>query len=228
MAHSFDTGLAVPQRTAIRRGAVALLSGLLRKNGGYLSSVVPFGGVVRSYTDVEGLDALEKALNGALPGVAIALGDRISSPAGIGGPNHKGELEVFAYVASNHARDAVDGRFELDARAATSDSADPGLDVIMEHVEELLVGQRCGATATVKQVRPEREGELVTTPPLTIWLMEFRVTVTRSIDKYRSVEQLLESVRTRTTLSDEYPEAKLPLVPTKGSTLDTYRDDLAD
>lgn len=229
MAHAFDTKLALPQRTIVRRGAIALLSGLLRANGGYLAAVVPFGAVVRSHTDIDGLanglDALEKTIGGQLPAVAIALGERASEPAGIGTHKHQSELELLAYIVSDHKRDLVDGRLELDVVASASDLADPGLDVMMEHVEELLVGQRCGASTTVKHIRPDREDELLTRPELTIWVQTYKLTLTRSLNQFRGVTQLLDEVRTRVAL--EHDEVKQPLVATNPSTVDSHRDDLA-
>jgi hypothetical protein len=230
---TFDTGLQLPQRTTIRRGAIALLSGLLRANGGYLGCVVPFGAVVRSHTDIEGLgnglDALEKATLGRTPAVAVALGERMSKPAGIGAHGHQSELELLVYFVNDNKRDAVDGRHEIDPVAAASDIADPGLDVMMEHVEELLVGQKCGVGATIKHVRPDREDELLSRPELTVWLQTYKLTLTRSIDKYRTVEQLLESIRTRVAFEDT--EVKLTTPPhapaALPSTIDVHDDDLA-
>lgn len=216
MAHSFDTGLAMPQRTLIRRGVIDLLAGLKRSAGGYLHAVRPFGGIVRSFTDELGIDLLWKALSGGSPAIAVALGDRATHPTGMGGFKGAGELELFVYVYSSHPRDMLTGRHEADVVAAASNTADPGIDVIMEHVEELLVGQRVGATAvtspvnevnratpSIKQIQFGREEELRTEVAFTLWLQRYSVTVTRSIDKYRNVSQLLEEIRTKVRTSDD-------------------------
>lgn len=224
MAHVFDTALAAPQRTLVRNGVITLLSGLLVANGGYLASVVPFGAVVRSYTDGDGIAMLYKALSGQAPAIAVALGTRSSKPAGAGGFNWLCELELFLYFASNNMRDLADGRMGIDATGAASDAADPGLDVMMEHAEELVVGQRCGASDTIKQVRPDREEELSTGDELTIWLQTYNITLTRTIKEWRGVSQLLESIRWRTTQEDG--ETELPIAPTKETTIDVYSDDL--
>lgn len=218
MAHAFDTGLAAPQRTKILDGAIALLGGLKVANGGYLAAVVPFGAVVRSYTDGDGVQMLYEALSGSAPAVAIALGSRSSKPAGVGGFNSTAEVELLAYFLSNNMRDLATGRLLIDGSGAAADTADPGLHVMMEHVEELLVGQRCGASDTIKQVRPDREEELTTRDDCTIWLQTYQVTVTRSIKEWRTVTQLLESIRWRTTQEDG--EVELPAAATKDTTID--------
>lgn len=211
MPHAFDTGLARPQRTLIRDGAVTLLSGLLRANGGYLQAVVPWGGVVRSYQDDVGIEQLYEALQGRAPAVAIALGDRASSPAGMGGFNFTGDVELLAYHFSNHPRDLELGRLAPDVVALADVTADPGLDVQLEHVEELLVGQRCGASATIKSIVPVREEELRTENGLTLWLQRYSVTVARKINANRGVTQLLEELHSKIRTTD--PEMADPAAP---------------
>lgn len=202
MAHAFDTGLALPQRTLIRRGAVQLLSGLLRANGGYLAAVIRWGGVVRGYTDERGIELLTEALNGRAPAIAIALGDYDTSPAGMGGFNFKGPMELTAYHYASSLRDETDGRTEIDAVGLASNLADPGLDVMLEHARELLVGQRCGASATIKQIVPTREEELVTENGFTLWAQRYSVTVSSTINPNRGVTQILDEIRANVRTSD--------------------------
>lgn len=203
MAHAFDTSLAAPQRTVILDGALALLDRLLIANGGYLASVAPFGAVVRSATDEVGVTMLKTALQGQLPAVAVALGTRTTKPAGTGGFTYTSDIELLVYFASNNLRDPARGRLAIDAVGAAADSADPGLHVMMEHVEELLVGQRCGASATIKQVRPDREEELTTLDDMTLWLQTYQVTVTRTIDRNRGLVTKLVGIDTVIRPSDQ-------------------------
>lgn len=212
MAHAFDTGLPTAQRTLIRNGAVTLLSGLLASNGGYLAAVVPWGGVLRSHQDEIGIELLRQKLLGRTPSIAIALGDYVPDSKGMGGFNFAGELELLVYFATNHQRDLESGRLAIDAAGLAADTADPGLDVIMEHAQELLVGQRCGASSTIKQVRPEREEELRTEPDLTIWVQRYSVITTRKVAEFRTVEQLLAGFRTRVRTTD--PAQADPVPPT--------------
>lgn len=232
MAHQFDTGLAMPQRTLIRRGVVELLSGLKRSNGGYLKDVVSFGGVVRSFTDEVGIDLLWTTLQGRTPAIAVALGDRITAAGGIGGTRGIGELELLVYFYSQHARDIMAGRHEKDVVAVADDSKDPGLDVMMEHAEELLIGQRLGATAvtnpvgevnrataSIKQIVFGREEELRTEHGFTLWVQRYQVTVTRSINKLRDVSQLITELNTKTRTSDA--EMDPPADPVAEATTET-------
>lgn len=204
MSHSFDTGLTRAQRTLIRNGPVTLLSGLLRSNGGYLNAVIPWGGVVRSYTDDAGISELWAALLGRAPSIAIAVGDRALHPAGMGGFNFKGEVELVLYHYSNHPRDLELGRLEIDAAGLAADTFDPGLDCQMEHAEELLIGQYAnGANSpTIKQIVPTREEELRTENAFTLWAQRYQVTVARSINPLRGLTQILDELRTSVRVSD--------------------------
>jgi hypothetical protein len=219
MAHQFDTGLARAQRTLVRDGVVAVLSGLLRVNGGYLQAVVPWGGIVRGYTDEVGIDMLHRALNGRAPAIAVALGDRIAAPAGIGGFNFKADIELVLYHYSNHPRSMTSGRTTIDAAALASDVLDPGLDVQLEHAEDLLIGQRLGgpettnevnekkrSTPTIKRIVPTREEELATEAGWTLWAQRYAVQVERTINPHRGVTQMLEEIRTLVRTTDPLQE----------------------
>lgn len=195
MAHTFDTGLARPQRTTLRNGAVTLLAGL-RRPAGYLQAVIPWGGVVRGFTDDLGIDQLWKALMGRAPAIAVSLGDRANEPAGMGGFNGKGPIELLVYFYSNHLRELEAGRLSQDAVALANDVADPGLDVMLEHAEELLVGQYVGTNKTIKQIALRREEELRTENGFTLWVQRYAVEITRTINPHRGLTQMLEELRT--------------------------------
>jgi hypothetical protein len=220
--HAFDSKLAAPQRTLILNGVVSLLASLKLPTG-YLASVVPFGAVIRSYTDADGIKMLYEALLGQTPAIAVALGNRSSKPAG-SGFHHVAEIDLLLYFASNNMRDLAKGRLLIDDSGTAANTADPGLHVMMEHAEELVIGKRCGVSNTIKQIRPDREEELATLDDMTIWLQTYQVTVARSINEHRSVTQILDSIRFRTTQEDG--EVKLPAAKTKETTVDVYRDDL--
>lgn len=221
MAHSFDTGRPRAQRTLIRDRAVTLLSGLLRANGGYLQAVAPFGGVVRSYQDPpEIIDELWNTLNGRAPAIAIALGDWAGGAAGMGGFNLKGDLELLVYFFTNHARDLELGRHSIDAVALASDTADPGLDVMMEHASELLIGQYGDVSPTIKQLRLNREEEIRTELGFALWVQRYAITVTRTINPHRGVTQLLEEFRSMVRTTDLEMEPPAPPVVDFENTLD--------
>lgn len=205
MAHAFDTSLASAQRTLIRNGAVTLLSGLLRP-AGYLAAVIPWGGIVRGYTDEDGIGILWEALAGRAPAIAIALGDAVISHSTIGGFNFTAQLELVAYHYSSNPRDMESGRLSIDVAGLANSAADPGLDVMLEHASELLIGQRCGASATIKQIVPTREEELFTEHGLTLWAQRYSVTIARKINAYRSISQLVEEFRSVVHTTDPVSE----------------------
>lgn len=221
MAHVFDTGLDAPVRTVILNRTVALLAGLKRP-AGYLGNVIPWGGVVRSWMDTSGVDMLFETLSGAAPAIAIAVGDCSSAPAGAGGFTFKEEIELLLYHVSNNMRDVTLGRMIADAVALAGDTNDPGLHVAMAHAKELVIGMYASGSTpahpSIKQIRPDREEELTTRDDVTIWLQTYRVTLSTTIKQNRSVSQIIDSIRVRTTQEDG--EAKLPNAATSPTTID--------
>lgn len=209
MAHAFDTKLAQPQRTIVRAGAVAALEPLLKSEGGYLALVAPFGGIVRSWQDDAGIDQLWMATQGQTPAILVATGDKTYAPAGAA-HNWQSGLELIIYVVSRNPRSLV-ARLATDAAAELDDTIDPGIDVILEHVEQAIVGKDFAkaiadfgpGAVTIKQARPVREEELATTNALALWTQTYTVPVTRTIDPNRDlVAILLEFMTTfRTTIA---------------------------
>ncbi len=192
-SRAFNSGAAKPQRTLIQQGAIDVLSDLKRP-AGYLVDVIPWGAVVRTHTDDEGVAMLVDALAGRAPAIAVATGDRTTEPAGVGGLVGRSTIELLIYHASSHARSLQRGRQESDVTALANLRADPGLHVILEHAAELLVGQRCGASTAIKQIRADTEVELATTPAVTIWLQTYQITVVSRATEYRTAQQLLGSL----------------------------------
>jgi hypothetical protein len=209
MAHAFDTSLSRAQRTLIRAGAVTLLAGLKRP-AGYLQAVVPWGGIVRSFQDDLGIDLLWQTLAGRAPAMAIALGDKVSVPKGMGGFNFAGEIELIVYHISNHPRDLELGRLEIDVAGLAANTSDPGLDVMMEHAEELLIGQVAAVSNTIKQIRPHREEELRTEDGVTLWAQRYSVLVARTINPHRNVSTLLTEMRSAIRTSDAVTDVPAP------------------
>ncbi len=195
MPHVFDTGLAKPQRTLILEGVVAALAGLKKTAGLYLEAVESFGGVIRSYADEEGIAELELLLAGRAPAVAISLGDRTAGSAGAGGHKHFDDVEMLIYFYSRHPRGLLAGRQIQDAISVAANTADPGLHVMFEHVEELLVGTRLANTPTIKQCRLTREVEVRTRNGFTLWCQHYAIGVDRQVIEFRSVTQKLAEIR---------------------------------
>lgn len=211
MSHIFDTGLAKPHRTLLQQGAVALLSPLKRSNGGYLANVVPFGGCVRTWTDELGISELLITVEGHTPCIAVSTGDRQFETTGMttGALQASSTCEVLLYYATANARSMQRGRQEIDAAGTADPKADPGLHVMMEHGLELMIGQYVSRlpTGTVKQLRIQSEGELVTHPTITVWLQTWRVQLLNITPdrgggrEWRTAGQLLESIGWRVTTS---------------------------
>jgi len=225
MAHQFATGQTKPQRTRLQQGAVTLLSGLKRSAGGYLVEVLPYAFTMDGTTTSDDVAQFVNALSRA-PSIAVHVADREDRPAAIGGFASWGEVDLLVYHSSNNARNQQIGRMEIDTAGLADDHADPGLHIMMEHARELIIGQRAGAPGDdIKQVRPFREQEVITAQPITIWLQTYKVTVLTQLDEFRTVTQLLGSLRFRT--SQDLTEVHLPAAKTKSTTLDINEDDLA-
>ena len=222
MTLTYATGLALPQRTIVRRAAVELFSALKRANGGYLADVKSFGGVVRTYTDQPDIELLQKAM-GSTPSIGVALATREFQDLaiGVGGARGGGstqalsQMQLLLYFANQHGRDGLTGRHESDSVALVDDAADPGLDVMMEHAIELMHGQYPTLTVgTVKQIKIQREEELATLPEITIWVQTYRVVLQSYANPsgFRTAQQIIDSLHWRVTTSLTEPNRPAPAV----------------
>lgn len=222
MSHRFDTGLPQPQRTALRRGTVALLSDLKRPRG-YLRDVLSFGGVVRTYTDEPDIQLLIKAM-GATPSIAVQLATRDYENKNVNASQAISEIQLLLYHASQHSRDLMVGRHEADTIALVDDHADPGLDIMMEHALELLHGQYASISTTVKSIRIKREEELATLPEITIWLQTYQVRLQSytGSKEFRTADELLTSIGWRVTSDPNEPGRPAPA--TSSTTVDADTD----
>jgi hypothetical protein len=222
MSHSFDSGLAVPQRTLIRRAAVSLLS-LLKRPNGYLKNVRGIGGIVRSYTDEPDIENLLKEC-GPSPSIGVQLATRRFETLAIGCKQAKGPITLLLYFVSQHSRETI-YRHEADSEATADDHKDPGLDIMMEHAVELMHGQYPSATNfTVKQIQIQQEEELVTNPEICIWMQTYELT-TQSYTgskEFRTAEQLINSIHWRTTTDPAEPLPPDP--PVAPTTIDVNSD----
>jgi hypothetical protein len=195
MAHAYDTGLAKPQRTLIREAVMARLA-LLKKPTLYLQAVAALPIKIQGRSDEEGMGFLQLALNGASPAVVVVLGRGDIAAAGQNAAHARKTIELVVYVVSSNVRGVVDGRLAGDAAAATSDSADPGIETMVEHVEQMLLGYDLGIDG-VDEIRPVSEDELATGQDVTIWEVVFSIRVDRSINHDRHLTQLLLEIETR-------------------------------
>lgn len=226
MAHQFDTGQSGPQRTRLEQGVVSLLSGLKRSNGGYLVEVLPFPFTLETAGDEDDVRQFVLALSRA-PSIAVHVGERVDDPGGIGGYSFRGEFDLHVYLSTNNMRGSQVGRMEIDGAGLASNQADPGLHVAMEHVRELVIGKYATTpvAADIKQARPHRERAIVTMQQITIWEQLYKVKVMTQLDEFRTVSQLLTSIRFRATMNpaDDPP----PAAPLDKTSIDINVDDLA-
>lgn len=209
--HTFDTGLPKPQRTLIREALVRRLAPLLKAAGGYLHGIAELPRPLRSIApETEDNTILFRVLNGRAPAVAIALGKRTHESSGTLATEGRGTIEVFLYVASQHNRGLVDGRLAADVVSFGSASsvpvvapnklADPGIEVMLEHVEQMLLGHSLededgDELATIGELRETDEDELDTFEDVTVWQQRYEIAVDRIINPARDVTQLLLSIQ---------------------------------
>lgn len=218
MSHVFDTGFPFAKRTMLRQSVVTILSALKRPNG-YLRSVIPFGAVVRAWTDVEGIELLTKAVT-STPAIAVAIGSESGDETTVGGQRALDVVEVLIYFVSQQSRDLI-YRLEPDIAAQADDHADPGLEVAMEHATELLLGQYpVQSSVKLKQLRKVRTDELSTTPLATIYCQTWHcaMTSTATSKEFRDAPQLLSSLHWRTTTNPD--EVNRPAPATDSTTID--------
>lgn len=202
----FDTGASAPMRTILRSHIVARLARLLRTDPsgrGFVTAILPFGGVVRSYTDELGIDELYTLLNGRAPAIAVGLGDKNYKAAGAGGYQFTSFVDVHVYFASMHSR-SLFARQAGDFIATVVPTLDPGIDVMMELTEDLLIGERArDADGTfspaIKSLKPKREEELATSNDITLWVQTYEAELTRTIDEHRDVTQKVTGFMTTLT-----------------------------
>jgi hypothetical protein len=225
MAHQFATGASAPQRTRLEQGVVSLLSGLLRSNGGYLAEVRAFPFTMETVGDEDDVRQFVVALSRA-PSIAIHVGERIDEPGGIGGYSFRGEFDLHVYFSSNNMRSAQVGRMEIDTAGTASDSADPGIHIALEHARELIIGKYATTPtgADIKQARPFRERAIITAQQITIWEQLYKVKVMTQLDEFRTVTQLLTSLRMRVTQNPA--DLPPPAAPLDKTSIDFNRDDL--
>ncbi|HEX6022553.1 MAG TPA: hypothetical protein VFZ00_11200 [Solirubrobacter sp.] len=225
MAHQFATGALAPQRTRLQQGIVSLLAGLKKANGGYLVEVLPYAFTMETVGDPEDVAQFVNILSRA-PSVAVHVGDRIDEPGAINGRSWKGEFELHVYLSSNNMRNQQIGRMEIDSAGLANDQADPGLHIVMEHVRELVIGAYATTplAGDIKQARPSRERAIITATQITIWEQLYRVPVMTQYDEFRSVTQLLTSIRSRITQNpaDQPP----PAAPLDQTSIEVHEDDL--
>lgn len=206
MAHSYDTGLAKPQRTLIRDAFITRLSLLKVTTGLYLQGVIALPNRIIGRDDEIGIGQLINALGAQSPAMAVALGRGDHGEAGAPASRGRKTITISVYVWTNNVRGMVEGRLKGDAAslAGFGETKDPGIETMLEHAEQLLVGKDLGI-AHVDEVRWQAEDEIYTGEEGSIWEAIYTVRVDRTINHNRLVTQLLTEIETRHNLSGADP-----------------------
>ncbi|MGE0547613.1 MAG: hypothetical protein AB7R00_11175 [Kofleriaceae bacterium] len=209
MTRTYDTGLTIASRTLVRNAIATLLAPLLKSNGGFLRSIVKLPAPLETYEGEGDVQQIYQSLLGQSPAIAVALGDRPFSPAGVGGFRYTTDLEVHVYFIGNSNRSLL-ARVEGDVVSSTDDTADPGVDVAMQCAAQLLIGQKIETladNASVKHLVPQREQALVTNNQHTIWKQLYTVGVTETINQDRGIIAKLLGIDTTLHPSSEPVES---------------------
>lgn len=187
MAHTFDTGLSAPTRTLVRNAIVDALAPLLTTSGLYLRSIKPFAGTIGGAGDDEGIDRAYEVIGTQAPAILVSAGDVTYARTGNTGHQWQGELTVQVIALTNNAR-SLDARLAADVVAGASNTADPGLDVILEHAAQLLTGSNLGLGPKVKVLEPVSDQHLAfsTDRNLALGALTFRLSVSRDVLQYRT------------------------------------------
>lgn len=200
MAHVFDTGLALAQRTSLLTGAVALLAPLRRPDG-YLGAVEEWDGDITPAGD--GIEQLFSMLRGRTPAIVFVLGDETYEAKGMGGFAFAATVQLIAYHVTSHLRSQTQGRVTIDAAGLANNRANPGLHTMLEHAEELLVGRYAETVGkTIKAVRPRSVQRLLSHEGLTVVAQTFTVQLDRVINANRGYDVMIEEFQTRVRTSD--------------------------
>lgn len=196
MAHAFDHGLAKPLRTRVRDAMIGQLAPLLKANGGYLNAVEAFPRTIDGRRDDAAIDQAFELLKGRAPAVFVACGDKSYDPAGMTGYLYQATLTVQVIFLGNSAR-SLNSRLAGDVVSAASDTADPGLEVVMEHVEQLLIGRNFSIGTKVHVLVPASEEEIGTEKSESLWAQTYRIAVSRDVNQHRTpLESITEFMTT--------------------------------
>lgn len=190
--HQFDTGLFRPQRTMVRQFLRAALGVLLKANGGYVHKIGALPRPLHGPSEDE-LGLLVTAVANQTPAILIALGDKDIESTGMDATECRGELEIVIYAMSSSQRSFIDGRLEADAVAVSDASTDPGIETLLEHIEELVLGQSLPIQG-IAELRGHAEKELYTFAEYTVWTQRYTAKVERVINRDRAVAGIVTTV----------------------------------
>ena len=190
----FDTGAGKSQRQIVLEGVISLLQRLHVANGGYLQAIEPSAIMMRGKFDDENSGYVLDQLQGRAPGVLVTTGDKALHTAGSLPFQWRGTLDVHVYVLVNSLRSRMT-RQTGDVVSAAQPTADPGAFTILEHLEELLIGQRPGGNeGKTDELRPVSETQINVNGEFELWQQTYNLWVPRSINGKRDLTQYLTQI----------------------------------
>lgn len=179
MSHAFDSGRALPVRTLIRSAVAALLAPKLKSAGGYLPAILPFPRVIAGRNDDAGIDHAMAELGGRAPALLVAVGDARFTRTSTTIHRYQGEHDVQIVALSNSGRGLL-ARLELDVVAQADDTADPGIDVMLEQVGDLVAGRNLEIDGVHAPTMISLE-HLESNKTLSLWALNFTVSASASV-----------------------------------------------
>lgn len=204
VSRTYDTGLDKPQRAFLRDSIVEALAPLTKAEDAYIAAVIPYWRRVQSKQDV-GLLLAE--LEGKDPAIAVVIGRATYSGLGVDGrkDQYSKEAQVFVYFMSCNLR-GPGAALTGDVRSELDDTKDPGVEVMMEQADQLLVGFQPpdDGRGTIYKLVPKEEDEVDTDSDFTIWEKTFGVRLDCRIDRRRAITQA------HTLLHSEISEERVP------------------
>lgn len=195
---TFDSGLSAPIRTLVRNDVIAKLGPMLRSAGAFAQAIVPYPFAMKylGQDDYE-IDLLLDIVGNMNPVYAVGVGDMPGKRAGAAG-NNMGTLDVDVYCFTNHMRHLTLGRLEADPVALAVDTADPGIEVMLElarmYLTDTMPGPLLGTKA--KELRFVGEHHMVTLREATLWCSRYSVEVELTSKTSRTVYEYITELKT--------------------------------
>lgn len=210
MAHVFDSGLAAPQRTLARAALVAALAELRKSAGGYLDGVEPITSPL-SFDREPDEQYFHDLVRGRSPLVLIGLGSRAFEALN-GGEAWHGSIDAHVYCCSSARRSHL-ARVEGDVVSAASDQAEPGLEVVAEHVLERLAGRQL-RDVIAGTVRPQREALVYLGQAYSVIEQVYQIDLVTTVNPARAMTTVLVDLDARHADTDPYVLRAVSEVPT--------------
>jgi hypothetical protein len=203
MAHAFDTALERPQRRLIREAIVAQLADMLvptlpgSSGDKYVAAIVELGAPVTDWEDGDLVDHFRDQVGARSPAIAVALGKRDFDRVNTDARRWAGELDVFVYLMSTSQRGHLP-RAAGDVVSDADDTADPGLEVMMEHVFERLAGMPMDELKT-RSLEAVSEDFVFVGDEFTVVEQRYEVTTQVSVNPARKKTIKVEVIETTHT-----------------------------